>query len=125
MSGLRANFSRRNRSVPSVGRLYIHDSRPSANMFLLRSASFFDRPVSASAPCVSVAIATGSSWNRSRDPSSRGFVVQPTLVRFRFVNSSVFTRIMPPAGRSPTLAMSAAGFIATRTSGRSPGVRMS
>jgi hypothetical protein len=31
-------------------------------MFLHRSASFFDSPVSASAPWVSVAIATGSSW---------------------------------------------------------------
>ena len=31
----------------------------------------------------------------------------------------------PPAGRSPTFAFSAAGFIATSTSGRSPGVRMS
>ncbi len=39
-SGRLANFSRRNRSVPSVGRWYIHDSRPRANMFFARSASF-------------------------------------------------------------------------------------
>ena len=39
ISGFFANFVRRNFSVPSVGRWYIHDSRPSANMFLLRSAS--------------------------------------------------------------------------------------
>src|SRR5688500_11664749 len=31
----------------------------------------------------------------------------------------------PPAGRSPTLVLSAAGFMATRTSGASPGVWMS
>ena len=37
--GFLANLVRRNVSVPSVGRWYIHDSRPSANMFLLRSAS--------------------------------------------------------------------------------------
>ncbi len=37
--GFLANFVRRNASVCSVGRLYIHDSRPSANMFLDRPAS--------------------------------------------------------------------------------------
>jgi hypothetical protein len=41
------------------------------------------------------------------------------------LNSSVFTMIVPPTGRSPMLAFNAAGFIATNTSGRSPGVRMS
>ena len=60
-SGRRANFSRRNRSVLSCGRWYIHDSRPSANMFFARSASFFDSPVSSSAPRVRVAIATGNT----------------------------------------------------------------
>ena len=66
MSGFFANFSRRNRSVPSVGRWYIHDSRPSANMFFARSASFLPRPVSSSAPMVRVAIATLWTWNRSQ-----------------------------------------------------------
>ena len=72
-SGRRANFSRRNRSVLSCGRWYIHDSSPSANMFFARSASFFDSPVSASAPRVSVAIATWCTWYCSSEPSSSGF----------------------------------------------------
>ena len=45
--------------MPSCGRWYIHDSSPSANMFLDRSASFLLSPVPASAPIVSVAMATG------------------------------------------------------------------
>ncbi len=43
----------------------------------------------------------------------------------RSVKSWVSTMIVAPLGRSPRLAFSAAGFIATSTSGRSPGVRMS
>ena len=45
--------------MPSVGRWYIHDSRPSANMFLLRSASLRERPNSLSASTVSVVSGTG------------------------------------------------------------------
>ena len=41
------------------------------------------------------------------------------------VNSSVLTITVAPAGRSAALARSAAGFIATSTSGASPGVMMS
>ena len=124
-SGRRANFSRRNRSVPSLGRWYIHDCRPSANMFLDRSASFLDNPVSASAPIVRVAMATSCTWYCSSEESSSGFAAYPTFVRLRLLNSSVLTISTPPGGRSAMLALSAAGFIATSTSGRSPGVRMS
>lgn len=62
MSGFFANFDRRNFSVPSVGRWYIHDSRPRANMFLLRSASFRVRPNSLSASTVRVVSGTGCRW---------------------------------------------------------------
>ncbi len=41
------------------------------------------------------------------------------------VNASSLTMIAPPAGTSATLVRSAAGFIATSTSGESPGVWMS
>ena len=41
------------------------------------------------------------------------------------MNASLLTMRAPPAGRSPTFVLSAAGFIATRTSGSSPGVWMS
>ncbi len=41
------------------------------------------------------------------------------------MNVSVSTISVPPFGRSPTFVFSAAGFIATRTFGASPGVRMS
>ena len=57
--GFLANFVRRNFSVPSVGRWYIHDSRPSANMFFDRSASLRDSSNSFSASTVSVVSGTG------------------------------------------------------------------
>jgi hypothetical protein len=41
------------------------------------------------------------------------------------MKSSVLRMIVPPCGTSARFAFSAAGFIATSTSGRSPGVRMS
>ena len=41
------------------------------------------------------------------------------------VNASLLTISVPPAGRSPMFVLSAAGFIATSTSGASPGVWMS
>ncbi len=41
------------------------------------------------------------------------------------MNASLLTIKAPPAGRSPMFVLSAAGFIATRTSGWSPGVWMS
>ena len=44
-SGLRANFSRMNASLCSSSRPYIHDSRPSANMFLARWPSFLVAPI--------------------------------------------------------------------------------
>lgn len=59
ISGFFANFVRRNFSVPSVGRWYIHDNNPSANMFLLRPASLRDRSNSLSASTVSVVNGTG------------------------------------------------------------------
>lgn len=70
-SGRSANLRRRKASVPSTGRLYIQDSRPSANMFLARSDSFRDRPVSARAPWVSRLMGTGCTWKRSSSPLSR------------------------------------------------------
>jgi hypothetical protein len=47
------------------------------------------------------------------------------LSRFLSVNASRLTISVPPLTRSLRFVFSAAGFIATRTSGRSPGVRMS
>jgi len=41
------------------------------------------------------------------------------------VNASSLTTSAPPGGSSPKFAFSAAGFIATSTSGASPGVWMS
>ena len=52
MSGLPANFDFRNEVVPSVGRLYIHDNSPRANMFLARWASFLEMSQSARASTV-------------------------------------------------------------------------
>ncbi len=111
--------------MPSMGREYIHDSRPSANMFFARSASFLPRSKPDSASTVSEVRPTGCTERFARVPSSRGLSVSPIFVRLRLVNSSVFTMISAPGLSSGRLAMRAAGFIATKTSGASPGVKMS
>ena len=125
ISGFFANFRSRKAIVASVGRWYSHDRRPSANMFFARSASFLVMSKSSSA--VTVIEVSGSAWTRysSSEPSSTGLDSYPTLARLRLVNSSVLTIRSAPRGRSPRLALRAAGFIATRTLGASPGVRMS
>ncbi len=47
------------------------------------------------------------------------------MSRFFSLNASELTINVPPFGRSLTFVFRAAGFIATSTFGRSPGVRMS
>ena len=72
-SGRAANLRSRNRSVDSYGREYIQHSRPSANMFLARSASFLDTSSSASAPTViEVSADRVHARSRSSEPSSSG-----------------------------------------------------
>ena len=59
--------------MPSVGRLYIQDSRPSANMFFARSASFLPMPERLErADVVSVAIATLCTVYAPSESSSSG-----------------------------------------------------
>ena len=94
-------------------------------MFFERSASFRESPNSFSASTVIELSATGCTCQDSSVPSSTGLAAYPTLARFRLVNSSVLTMIVLPRGRSARLALSAAGFIATSTSGASPGVSTS
>ena len=74
ITGFPANLARRNFSVFSVGRWYIHDSSPSANMFLDRSASLRESPYSLSASTVSVVSGTGWTLYASSEPSSSGEV---------------------------------------------------
>ena len=52
MSGALAKRFSRNEIVVSVGRPYIQESRPSANMFLARAASLRERPNSLTASTV-------------------------------------------------------------------------
>ena len=111
--------------MPSAPRPYSHDSMPSANMFFARSASLRLMAWSSSAFTVSEVSGTACTCHPLSEPSSSGFFSYPTFCRLRFVNSSVFTIRSAPRGRSFRFAFSAAGFIATSTSGASPGVRMS
>ena len=125
ISGFDANFFSRNAIVPSVGRVNSHDISPSANMFFERSASRLVTSNSLSASIVSEVSGTACSWYSSSEPSSSGLTVYPAFSRFRSVNASALTIRVPPRARSLTLVRSAAGFMATRTCGSSPGVRMS
>ena len=125
MSGTLAKRFSRKSTVDSVGRPYSQDSSPRANMFFAREASLRDSPNSLTASTVIPVRSTGWRAYSSREPSSSGFAAYPALVRLRVVKSAESTMTVAPLGRSPRLARSAAGFIATSTSGASPGVRMS
>ena len=72
-----------------------------------------------------VEIGTSNTVTCLSEPSVSGLEAYAALLRFCWVNASLLTISAPPAGSSPTLVLSAAGFIATRTSGASPGVWMS
>src|SRR6476646_9817465 len=99
---------------------------PSANMFFARSASRAVTPsMSFNAPTVIEVSCTACTCQPSSDPSSSGLVSYPAFFRLRSVNASVSTISVPPFGRSCRFVFSAAGFMATSTSGWSPGVRMS
>ena len=74
IAGRLANFVSRKLIVDSVGRPYSHDIRPSANMFLARSASRGVTPsTSPSAPTVIEVSCTGCTCQPSSEPSSSGF----------------------------------------------------
>jgi hypothetical protein len=95
-------------------------------MFFARSFSLRVRSVKDDSASTAIeVIATGWTCHASSDPSSRGLSAYPTFARLRLVNSSVLTMMLAPRGRSRRLARRAAGFIATSTSGASPGVRTS
>ena len=81
-------------------------------MFFARSASLRLTPTLATAPTVSEVSLTGCTWKSARLPSSTGLTAYPTLARFRLVNSSVSTMIVPPRGRSGRFALRATGFTA-------------
>ena len=126
MSGLFANFCRTN-SMRALGRA----ASTSRTAGRARTCSCCGRRpcatarVPASASSVSWVRSTAWTLKPSSEPSSSGLLDQPTRARARVVKSWVSTMSVAPLGTSPMLALSAAGFIATRTSGRSPGVRMS
>ena len=72
--GLLANFVLRKEIVPSVGRPYIHDRRPSANMFLLRAASLRVSPNSLTAATVMPVRSSACTWYDDSESSSSGLV---------------------------------------------------
>ncbi len=106
----------------SVDRPYIQDSNPSANMFLARSDSFFPIPRSSVARTVMEVIGTLKTWKPSSVPSDTGSLENPAFSTLRGVKASSFTMTVPPLTTLSRSALSAAGFMATRTSAWSPGV---
>ena len=59
--------------VPSVGRPYIHETSPSANMFFARDASLRDRPNSFTASTVMPVRSTGWTAYSASESFSSGF----------------------------------------------------
>ena len=69
MSGTFANRLDRKLSVVSVGRPYIHDSSPRANMFFARAASLRDSPNSLTASTVMPVRSTGWTPKSASGPA--------------------------------------------------------
>ena len=67
-------------------------------------------------------MSNASTSHLARLPSSSGLVSYLALSRLRWVNSPVSAMIRPPGLSASRLVLSAAGFIATSTSGASPAV---
>ena len=94
-------------------------------MFLQRSASLLPRPKGFTASSVCALMSKASTCHLARLPSSIGLLAYLAFSRLRLVNSPVSAMISPPGLSASTLVLSAAGFIATSTSGASPAVVMS
>ncbi len=99
--------------------------RPRAKKFFVRSTCLLVISRSASAFALSVLIGTGNTRYAFSESSVSGLDAKAALDRLPFVKASLLTMTAPPGCRSATLVLSAAGFIATSTSGASPGVWMS
>jgi hypothetical protein len=68
-----SNFFSTQSIVGLVGRPYIQETRPSANMFLERAASREETPsMSSTARTVIEVIGTRKTWKSSSEPSSSG-----------------------------------------------------
>ncbi len=106
-------------------RSYSQNIRPRAKKFFVRSFCFEVMSSPSSARSLRVEMGTSKTVYCLSEPSLSGFDAYAALFRFCCVKASLLTMSAPPAGSSPTLVFRAAGFIATRTSGASPGVWMS
>ena len=91
-------------------------------MFLDRRASLLLRPNSLTEPRVILEMSSLMVWNLASVSSSSGLASNPAFCRLRAVNAPVSRITRPPSRRSARLTFSAAGFIATSTSGASPAV---
>ena len=111
--------------IGATGREYIQQSRPSAKKFFDRSASRALVPSSLVALTVIEVIGTWYTVKAASELSSSGFAVYPAFSRSRGSKLSEFTISVVPGAISARFAFNAAGFIATRTFGASPGVTMS
>ena len=100
----------------------IHSARPSVHMFLQRRASLLPSPNGLTASSVSALISKAITSHLARLPSSSGETAYFAFSRLRLVNSPLSAMISPPGLSACTLVFSAAGFIATSTSGASPAV---
>ena len=72
MSGTFAKRWVRKVTVVSVGRPYIHESSPRANMFFARAASLRESPNSLTAATVIPVRSTACTWYSDRLPGSPG-----------------------------------------------------
>ena len=125
MSGFLANLALSQSINGCRSRSNIHNARPSVHMFLDRSASLLPSPNSFTASIVRAEISKASTSHLARLPSSSGLLSYLAFSRLRLVNSPVSIITRPPVLSAAKFTFSAAGFIATSTSGASPAVSIS
>ena len=125
MTGRLPNFWLIQAMVGSIERSYSQNIRPRAKKFFVRSTWRLVMSSPSRARALSVLICTSKTLNALSEPSVSGFDVYAALLKFCWVKASLLTISAPPGISSPTLVLRAAGFMATSTSGWSPGVWMS
>src|SRR6187549_1700122 len=122
ISGLPANLALSQSTIGCRSRSNIHSARPRVHMFFERSASLLPRPNGLTASIVSALMSNASTSHLASEPSSSGLASYLAFSRLRLVNSPVSAMMRPPGLSASRLVLSAAGFIATSTSGASPAV---
>ena len=123
ISGFLANLVRSMFSASERSRSYIQHTSPNASMFLQRSMLLLSMPLSASVAWHSDVMGQGTTSHVIPSSAIGSSVLNSAFCRSLAVNESLSMMIAPVGLQYLCCVFRAAGFIATRMSHLSPGVR--